>query len=107
MRLLNETRTIVLSSTPQRTVEARVRVRGLDVDAALPPAMRARMGIDEETRRFHIERQNPLDVIVREAGEERHHRIAAPSGRGMAIMFVAAPLAARVIARMFKRGRSR
>jgi hypothetical protein len=107
MRILNQTRTVVLSSTPWRTVEARVRVRGIDVSTAFPRAMRALMGIAEDRRGIHVERKDPVEVIVREAGTERRHRIAGPSESGMAMLFVAAPIAARAITRMLKPKRSK
>jgi hypothetical protein len=107
MRILNETRTVVLSSTPWRTVEARVRVRGIDVSAALPRAMRSRMGVTEERRTFHVEQHEPIEVIVRGHDGERRHRFGGPSGSGMAALAVAAPLAATAIARLFRPKRSR
>ena len=107
MRILNETRTVILSSTPWRTIEARVRVRGLDVSAALPRAMQARMGVAEERRVFHVERQEPMEVIVRGHDGERRHRLGGASGASMAALAVATPLAAAAITRLFRPKRSK
>jgi len=106
MRILNETRTVILSSTPARIVEARVRVRGVDVGTALPRAVRARMGVAEEGRRFHLKRQEPVEVIVRGHDGERTHRLGGPSGAGMAALAIAMPLVATAITRLFRPKRS-
>jgi hypothetical protein len=88
MRFLNETRTVTLSRTSQRTVEALVRVRGFHVKAG-------RGGL-------HIERQEPVEVVVTESGEERRHRFGRPPGAGIAAAAFATPIVARAIARRLK-----
>jgi len=106
MRILNETRTVILSSTPARIVEARVCVRGVDISTMLPRAMRARLGVAEEGRRFHLERQEPVEIIVHGHDGVRTHRLGGPSGAGMAALAVAMPLAATAITRLFRPKRS-
>ena len=91
MRLLNETRTVTLSRTPHRTIEALVRVRGVDIRAG-------RGGL-------HIERQEPIAVVVTESGDERRHGIAPPPGIGMAAIALATPIVSRAIARRLRTNR--
>ena len=93
MRLLHETRTVTLSRTPHRTVEALVRVRGIDIRAG-------RGGL-------HFERREPVAVVVRESGEERRHGIAPPPGIGMAAIAIATPIVAGAIAGRFKAKRGK
>ena len=88
MPLLNETRTVTLSRTPHRTVEALVRVRGIDVRAG--------------GGGLHIERQVPVAVVVRESGEERRRGIVPQPGIGMAAIAMATPIVAGAIVRRFK-----
>jgi len=92
MRILRETRTVTLSQTPSRTVEARVRVRGFDLQAA---------GVDA-----HAERHEPVEVIVTEAGQEHRYRMPSSANAGMVMMAIAAPIVARAITRTFKPKRS-
>lgn len=92
MRMLRETRTFVLSRTPARTVEGRVRVRGFDLAT---PAFSA-----------HVERHEPVEVIVTEAGQERRYRVPVPASVGMAMAAIAVPTVARAIARATKPKRS-
>jgi hypothetical protein len=92
MRLLNETRTVTLSRTPQRTVEGLVRVRGFDLKAA---------GVDA-----HMERQEPVEIVVTEAGQERRYRMPPPVNAGMVVIALAAPIVARAIARTLTPKRS-
>ena len=92
MRILRETRTVTLSRTPSRTVEGRVRVRGFDLQVAGGNA--------------HAERQEPVEIIVTEAGQERRYRMPGPSSAGMVMMALAAPVVARAIARTLKPRRS-
>jgi hypothetical protein len=94
MRLLNELRTVTISETAGRRVEAVVRVRGVDLR-------------DVEAQGLHVEQQEPMQVVVREADTVRWLNLPPKEGARTLAMFVAAPIAARVLARMLKARRSR
>ncbi len=94
MRLLNELRTVTLSDTPERRIEAVVRVRGVDLR-------------DAESRGVHVERQEPVQVVVRQADAVRWLNLPPREGARTLAMWVAAPIAARALARMLKPKRSK
>ena len=94
MRLLNELRTVTLSDTPDRRVEAVVRVRGLDLRG------RAARGL-------HVEQREPVQVVVREADTVRWLNLPPGEGARALAMFVAAPIAARALTRILKPRRSK
>lgn len=93
MRLLNELRTVTLSDTPERRIEAVVRVRGLDLR-------------DAASRGLHMEQQEPVQVVVREADTVRWLNLPPREGVRTLAMFLAAPIAARALTRMLKSKRS-
>jgi len=93
VRVKNELRTVTVSSRPGRTVEAVVRRRGIE----------ARLG----TTDFLVQSEAPVTLIVREPDTLRRVAMPATEDRGRMVAFVAAPVAAAVIARMFRPRRSK
>lgn len=93
MRVNNELRTVTVSRRPGRTVEAVVRRRGID----------ARVG----GRGIVLQAEEPVTLIVREPDTLRHVAMPERQARGAAFAFVAAPVAAAIIARILRPRRSR
>lgn len=92
MRRINELRTVKVADGPGHSVEAVVRVRGIDAMAG--------------GRGFVLHSEEPVTLLVRDRDSLR--RVAMPERNdGMSpVAFLAAPIAALAIARMF-RGRRR
>lgn len=89
----DELRTVTVSSRPGRTIEAVVRRRGIDV------------GFGE--RRFTVQSEEPVTLIVREPDTLRRVAMPQTDDRGRMMALVGAPLAAVFIGRMFRANRSK
>ena len=86
MTLLNDLRRQRVAYAQGRTVDGEVRVRGLDLHVA--------------GRSIVVERRVPVAVVVMDGGRESRYRLPREPGIP-AVAFVAAPIAAFVVARIF------
>lgn len=86
MRIINDLSPITVSSDARRTIDAVVRVRGVDATAG--------------GRGVRAEQHTPVAIIVRD--EHGVRRIALPQHSSHTLAFLAAPVAAFALIRAMK-----